>query len=141
MRVLTHPFFVVLCFCCVIISGEQMGGIYLFYILLGLPHLVLHSVFGVLGIALLLIAYRHHLKRTFFLRVAGAVFMRVAGAVFMIASLLYFFLQQNGSYNYNTFHELLPVSTLIIFTVVVTIFIFKNLFVTFNASDKPRRVS
>lgn len=133
MRVLTHPFFVVLCFCCVIISGEQMGGIYLFYILLGLPHLVLHSVFGVLGIALLLIAYRHHLKRTFFLRVAGAVFM--------IASLLYFFLQQNGSYNYNTFHELLPVSTLIIFTVVVTIFIFKNLFVTFNASDKPRRVS
>lgn len=118
MRVLTHPFFVVLCFCCVIISGEQMGGIYLFYILLGLPHLVLHSVFGVLGIALLLIAYRHHLKRTFFLRVAGAVFM--------IASLLYFFLQRNGGYNYNTFHEVLPVTTLIIFTVVVIIFIFKK---------------
>ena len=133
MRVLTHPFFVVLCFCCVIISGEQMGGIYLFYILLGLPHLVLHSVFGVLGIALLLITYRHHLTRTFFLRVAGAVFM--------ITSLLYFFLQQNGSYNYNTFHELLPVSTLIIFTVVVTIFIFKNLFITINTTDKPHRVS
>jgi len=96
-----------------------MGGFYLLYILLGLPHFVLHAILGILGIICLLFTYYN--KKT------GMLFLRALGAFFMIASLLYFFLQENGSYNYNTFHEMLPLSTLIVFGILIIVFIIINI--------------
>ena len=118
MKIITQPVFITLLFCMLIISGEQTGGFYLFYILLGLPHFVLHSVFACAGITCLLVSYNKKDKIT--------TLLRVSGALLMIASLLYFFLQPNGGYNNNTFHEILPLSMLILFSILISVFIGKN---------------
>ncbi len=117
--IITHPLFIVLLFCAIIISGEQMGGFYLLYILLGLPHFALHAVLGALGIICLL--------STYYIRKTWMFFLCVLGAIFMIISLLCFFLQPNGSYNYNTFHEVFPLSILVLFSVLIIVFIIKNI--------------
>jgi hypothetical protein len=91
-KILTHPLLIILVFCGIIISGEQMGGFYLLYILLG----------------------------------AGC----------MIASLVYFFLQPNGRYNYNTFYEALPLITLVIFSVLIIVFILSNSTRLFHKTGK-----
>ena len=116
-KILTHPLLIILIFCGIIISGEQMGGFYLLYILLGLPHFVVHSVLGIVGIICLLLTY--YAKQTRGL-------LSVIGAVCMIASLLYFFLQPNGRYNYNTFSEPLPLLTLIVFGALIVFFLVSN---------------
>jgi len=118
-KILTHPLVIILIFCGIIISGEQAGGFYLFYILLGLPHLVAHAVLGMLGIVCLLFSYYNKTIITSFLCVLGALFM--------IASLLFFFLQAGGSYNYSTFHEGLPLSVLILFIVLIVLFMLNNI--------------
>jgi hypothetical protein len=132
-RVINHPLFIVCMFCAIIISGEQMGGFYLLYILLGLPHFVPHAILGVLGIVCLLFTYYNKQKMTFLLRVLGAAFT--------IASLLYFFLQPNGSYNYNTFNEALPLSTLVIFGIVVINFILRNIAGLLHLTGKKRHIT
>jgi len=127
-KIFTHPLFIILLFCGITVSGEQIGGFYLFYILLGLPHFALHAVLGILGIACLMFTYYN--------KTIIVSLLRVLGATFMIASLLYFFMQRNGSYNYNTLHEAFPLITLIVFTIVIVVFILTNIFALFNSTHK-----
>jgi hypothetical protein len=127
IKIITHPLVIILLFCGIIISGEETGGFYIFYILLGLPHFVLHSVLGILGIISLL--FTHYNKKI------KLSFLRVLGACFMISSLLYFFLQPNGSYNYDTFHQMLPLSILIVFGILIAVFIFFNTYTLLNNKE------
>jgi hypothetical protein len=127
IKIITHPLVIILLFCGIIISGEETGGFYIFYILLGLPHLVLHSVLGILGIISLL--FTHYNKKI------KLSFLRVLGACCMISSLLYFFLQPNGSYNYDTFHQILPLSILIVFGILIAVFIFFNTYTLLNNKE------
>jgi hypothetical protein len=119
INIITHPLFIIVFFCGLIISGEQMGGFYLLYILLGLPHLALHSVLGIAGIILLLAAYFNGPRQL--------CVSRLVAISCMAASLVCFFMQANGSYNYNTFHETLPLALLIIFCAIAIIFITINI--------------
>lgn len=118
-KIVTHPLLIIFLFCVILISGEEIGGFYLFYILLGLLHLALHAVLGFLGIACLLFAYRNK-------TLIGSS-LRVLGAILMISSLTYFFLQPNGNYNYDTFHLALPLSTLIVFSIMTIVFTLINI--------------
>ena len=127
IKIITHPLVIILLFCGIIISGEETGGFYIFYILLGLPHFVLHSVLGILGIISLL--FTHYNKKI------KLSFVRVLGACCMISSLLYFFLQPNGSYNYDTFHQILPLSILIVFGILIAVFIFFNTYTLLNNKE------
>lgn len=117
IKIITHPILIIALFSFLLISGEENGGFYLFYLLLGLPHFALHSVLGILGIICLLIT---HYKKS------SVSLLRVLGAFFMVVSLLWFFLQPNGSYNYDTFHSALPLILLVIFGVLIIIFICYN---------------
>jgi hypothetical protein len=123
-KVITHPLLIILFFCGILISGEQMGGIYLLYLLLGLPHLVSHSVLGITGILCLLFSYYSK-------KLMGIV-TNIVGGICMIASLVYFFIQPNGSYNNGTFYQFLPLLSLIIFGVLVLIFVISNVISVFN---------
>ncbi|MFT4155135.1 hypothetical protein [Parafilimonas sp.] len=116
--IITHPLLIILLFCGIIISGEEMGGFYLLYILLGLPHFVIHSILGISGIFCLMLAY--YIKKS-----KGYLF-NIFGASCMCGSLIYFFIQPNASYNYGTFHETLPMITLCAFGALVTYFIISN---------------
>ena len=115
---LLHPLFLVLLFCCVIISGQSIGGFYIWYIMLGLPHGVLHSILGLTGIILVLTG-----------TIKKSSILYLAGPLLMVASLMRFFLQPGGSYNYQTFYQPIPLLLLIFFGTVSLTFIVQNLFV------------
>jgi hypothetical protein len=124
-KVISHPLLIVFLFSLIAISGEQMGGLYLFYLLLGLPHLIIHSVLGLVGICFLLFSSYNTGK-------TSASIFNLLGACCMIGSLLFFFLQPEGSYNYNTFYEIFTLTTLILFGAFIAIFIIQNLISLFH---------
>jgi hypothetical protein len=117
-RIITHPLFIILIFCGVLISGEAMGGFYLLYILLGLPYFAFHSIAGIIGIVCLFFSY--------YSKKGTQPVLNIVGAICITASLVYFFLQPTGEYNYNTFSQFLPLLTVILFVIFLLIFIISN---------------
>jgi hypothetical protein len=124
-KVIAHPLLLILSFCAIIISGEHLGGFYIMYIAMGLSVAAFHSIFGTIGILCLLIS--HYSKTRSFV-------LNLAGITCMIVSLFRFFLQPNGSYNYNTFNQFLPLASLIIFGILSVIFIIFNCIKLFKVS-------
>lgn len=118
-RILTHPGIVCILFCFIIISGESTGYFYLTLLMLGLSHGLLHSILGIGG--LLLIAFGSLKKNS-----ASNVVIRLLGSVCLLLSLIRFFTQPGGSYNYNTFREGVPLILLIVFCIVLVVFIFNQ---------------
>ena len=119
LSVIINPVIVVILFCCIIISGESNGGLYIWYILLGLPHAAIHSLLGAAGIVLVMFGNfpKNPFKKSAF---------NIAGGLLMAMSLGYFFMQQGGSYNWQTFHLPLPLLIVVIFAVIIVGFIMKN---------------
>jgi len=99
---------------------SKMGGFYLFYVLLGLPHFTLHSVLGITGILMLFISVVTHKKRL-------SAVLNIAGLICLAGSLVRFFSQPGGSYNYQTFQSLWPYVMMLIFAVVAIIFVVWNI--------------
>ena len=115
-----HPITVCILFCSLVISGESNGGFYIFILLLGLPHGVLHSLLGMTGILLLISSFypkRLNLVAT----------LRLISSICFVSSLVRFFTQPGGSYDYPTFHQFVPLTILIVFVVSLISFVFKQL--------------
>jgi len=121
-RILVHPVTICLLFSFLIISGEESAFFYLALLILGLPHGVLHAIFGIAGIAILL--------STIFMKEGNTLYiLRLAGAVCLILSLLRFFTQPGASYNYNTLRESVPLILLILFSILLLLFIVNQLYI------------
>ena len=56
-NILTHPLLLITSFLFILISGEHLGGFYLMYILIALPHGGIHSLLALTGIVLLVCSY------------------------------------------------------------------------------------
>ncbi len=133
VRILTHPILLILSFCFLIISGEAMGGFFLIYLLFGLPHGGLHSILGFAGIALLIIALyssKHNHK---------SEVLQITGALCFAGSLICFFTQPGASYNYDTFYQTVPLSTIILFTVLLLFFVAVNIHRIIKLRSSPPR--
>lgn len=116
-KILTHPLLLIFSFCAIVISGEHTGGIYLLYLAMGLPILALHSIVGGIGILCLLLSQYGRGR-------SGLI--NILGMLCMIVSLFLFFLQPNGSYNYATFSQVVPMASLIVFSILAVVFIVVN---------------
>lgn len=110
-------------FLLIIVSGESFANIYLFYIVLALPHTGIHSILGVLGIGILIFNYAKY-KNNFSYQIEPI--LNITGALFLIGSLFSFFYNDVEHYNYGTFKETVPLVILILFLLIVLIFITKN---------------
>ena len=119
-RFLVHPVTIGLLFCCLIISGESIGGFYILYLFIGLPHGVLHSFLGTAGILFLIAS-------AFFQKVLVVALLRLAASLCFIVSLIRFFTQPGASYNYSTFHQSVPMLVLIVFIIALSLFVYKQL--------------
>ncbi len=119
-RFLIHPVTICLLFCCLIISGESTGGFYILYLLIGLPHGVLHSLLGTAGVVVLILSL--YFKKSSVVASLGLV----ASGCFLL-SLIRFFTQRGASYNYATFRQFVPLAILIVFLLCLLLFIFKQL--------------
>lgn len=124
-NILTHPFIISLLFCVLIISGQSRAWLYIFLLFLGLPYLTFHSIIGLIGLLLVLLTMV--ITDRSFKYIVGFL-----GAISMAISIISFFIQSGGSYNYNTFRELVPLCLLIVYGVLLSSFIVMNLSRIYN---------
>ena len=124
LNFITHPVTIIICFLFVLIIGEHLGGFYLLYILLALPHGSIHAVLALLGITLLLLT-NHSRKKKFDYWIKPI--LNIAGVIMLPLSLFLFFYKDKDHYNESTFYQAVPVTILGIFIILVIIFFFKNI--------------
>ena len=120
LKILGHPYTVVISFLLLLISGEHFGGFYILYILLALPHGGIHAVLAVLGIAVLLF---NQYKRPVAI---VAVLASFAGLIFLLLSLFFFFYNDSSRYNAATFEQTIPLLSLAGFGIFVLSSIVNN---------------
>lgn len=107
-KILSHPYTLIICFCCIVISGEHSGGFYAMYILLGLPFGALHALLAVVGILALLISHQFNNRE------ALSRFINVLGLFLLLGSIGYFFWADKKNYNYESFDQFIPLATMIL---------------------------
>lgn len=130
LKILIHPVTICLLFCFLIISGEESAFFYIFVLLLGLPHGVLHSILGITGMLLLL--------SSGFMKERSALYiLRLAGALCLILSLVRFFTQPGASYNYNTLRESVPLILLLIFAFLLLLFMINQVYLLISKRKPP----
>jgi len=123
IKLITHPVTLIICFSLVLISGEHIGGFYLLYILLGLPHGAIHSVLALGGIAILLFS-NYKYKRIFTFLIEP--FLNITGVVLLSLSLFLFFYKDDQHYNYSTFNQTVPLITIAVFVLLIVSFFVSN---------------
>jgi hypothetical protein len=137
LKIITHPYTLITSFLLIIISGEHLGGFYALYILLALFYGGMHSLLGVSGVILLIVA--RNLKGKAQNSFSGI--LNIGGAIFMILSIIIFFYMDKDGYNYGTFHQTVPIISLILFGLLVLLFLSKNVVQTFIRKHVDTKVS
>lgn len=123
IKLFTHPVVVIIAFLLILISGEHLGGFYLLYILLGLPHGAVHSLFAVVGIGLLLFS-NYKYQQQFIFNIEPV--LNIMGLIMLLLSLFLFFYNDKSHYNYGTFYQTIPIILLSVFALLVAGFLFNN---------------
>ncbi|MBC7886653.1 MAG: hypothetical protein H7Z13_02105 [Ferruginibacter sp.] len=124
IKIISHPATLIICFLLVLISGQHLGGFYLLYILLGLPHGAVHSILGVMGVGILLFSHYKY-KRAFIYMIEPL--LNIAGVILLGLSLFLFFYNDRSQYNYSTFYETLPQISMVLFAFLIASFLVINL--------------
>lgn len=109
LRVLSHPYTLILCYSFIMISGEHWGGFYATYILLALPAGYIHSLLACGGIVV--IAVNYHWTRKQKSNVTTQM-INVLGVLMLVSSLIYFFKKDVRHYNWGTLEQPYPLFTL-----------------------------
>ena len=126
IKILGHPYTVVISFMLLLISGEHFGGFYILYVLLGLPHGAIHSILPIPGMVILL--FKNHKKI-----VPGvSVLLNLVGLIFLLLSLFFFFYNDPSHYNAATFAQTVPLATFILFGVFVICSMVSNFLLLFQ---------
>lgn len=112
ITILSHPFVQVFSFLIIMISGESFGGPYGMYLFFAVKEGYLYAIVGIaaLVITLVSLAFRHNAKIK-----PG---LRITGTVGMVLSLFIFFKTGTG-YNNGTFHQAVPLLTILLFILVI----------------------
>jgi len=125
-NIITHPYIVIISFFIIMISGQHLGGFYLLYLLLALPHGGVHSLLALFGIVLLLISYNKYKRKKIYLIES---IINMVAIILLILSLFSFFYNDKEHYNFGTFYQIVPQITLVIFSIVALTFLLDNVLV------------
>jgi hypothetical protein len=124
VKIIIHPITLIICFLLILISGEHLGGFYLLYILLGLPHGADYSIFAIAGMSILLFNYIKY-KSEF--NYAIEPILNIAGLILLVLSLFLFFYDDKSHYNYSTFYQTTPMIIMSVFIILIVSFLVSNL--------------
>lgn len=130
--ILSHPLTLIFCFSIILISGESWGGPYLEYVLLGLHGHVLHSYLALAGIAVVFLSYAKYKAGGYPI----SLILNVLGLGLMLYALMVFFIRSHG-YNAATFHQFIPVASIILFGLVALLFLVRSVRAFTRASSAP----
>ncbi len=133
IKILTHPYTVIISFFIILINGEGWGGFFLLYLLFGLPYAAIHSLLALMGIGLLLFSNQKYKRKKEYM-IEGL--MEILGVLLLLLSLFLFFYNDKQHYNYGTFYQLVPVITLILFSIIALTSIVVNVMAIFRISTK-----
>ena len=123
IKLFTHPVLIIIAFLLILISGEHLGGFYLLYILLGLPHGAVHSLLAIVGIGLLFFT-NYKYQQQFMFNIEPV--LNIMGGIMILLSLFLFFYNDKSHYNYGTFYQTIPIILLSVFSLLVVGFLFNN---------------
>ncbi len=123
IKILTHPYTVIISLFIILINGEGFGGFFILYLLFGLPYAVIHSLLALLGVVLLLANYSNYRGKKEGLPNYA---IEIMGVLLLILSIFIFFYRDKQHYNYGTFVQLVPVITLILFAIIALLSIVVN---------------
>ena len=101
IKLFGHPVMTICLFLVILISGESIGGVYLFYLLLALPHGLIHSILAIMGIILLLVSYTS-IKNVGNL---AKTYINITGIFLLGFSIFSFFYNDKEHYNYGSFNS------------------------------------
>lgn len=129
IKILTHPYTVIISFFIILINGEGWGGFFLLYLLFGLPYGAIHSILALLGIGLLLFTYRKYKRKK---EAIIECSFEILGVLLLLLSLFLFFYNDKQHYNYGTFYQIVPVIMLILFLLIALISIVSNVITVYK---------
>jgi uncharacterized membrane protein len=121
IKILGHPYALVISFLFLLISGEHLGGFYILYLLIALPHGGLHSILAIIGIAAILVAFHRNIKLT------TSALLSIVGFALLIVSVYLFFANDTTHYNSDTFFQTAPLTTFFIFGFIGICFLISQL--------------
>jgi hypothetical protein len=138
IKIITHPVLLIISFLFILISGQHLGGFYLLYLLLALPHLGIHAVSAIIGIILLLFRYfKFNRQRKYIIEPV----INIIGAGCLVFSLYKFFNNDKQGYNDGTFEELVPQITLVLFGLLTIAFVINKIIKIFVKKPFNRNLS
>ena len=123
LNILTHPVVLIISFLLILISGQHFGGFYLIYLLFALPHGGIHAIFGFTGILIILFSY-YKFKGIRQYRIES--FLNIAGLLFLLCSIFFFFYNDKQGYNYQTFDQVVPLISLVLFAIISLFYLVSN---------------
>lgn len=124
LKIISHPITLIICFLLILISGQHLGGFYLLYIVLGLPHGAIHSVLASAGIGILLFCDIKYKSGSHYLIVP---WLNIISLLLLILSLFLFFYNDRDHYNYGTFYQTVPLIIMGLFAIVAIVFLLANI--------------
>jgi hypothetical protein len=123
LKILTHPWLLVPSFCFILISGEALAQFYAVHLVMSVQEGMMHGILGIAGIIIIIVGHLVFKNRNPKIeRITNLI-----GVGLMIGSLYIFFANDRQSYNANTFSEILPLATVLIFVALAFLFIVSNL--------------
>lgn len=122
-KIITHPATLIISFLYIIISGEHVGGPYVWYLIMAAPYGIGRVWWAAAGILSLLISHTEAAGKRKVLRSC----LRITGALELAISLFVFFrAEDKNCYNCGTFEQTIPLMTLILFGVLGMLVIFRS---------------
>ncbi|MGC4037892.1 MAG: hypothetical protein QM764_18155 [Chitinophagaceae bacterium] len=122
IKIIGHPYTVIISFLLLMISGEHLGGPYILYIMLALPYLAIHALLAIAGIILLLIVYKLVRSKVI------SIFLNIAAYASMLLSLYFFFSNDSAGYNDDTFYQPVPLFTFGLFAIILLASLIRSLY-------------
>ncbi len=138
IKIITHPYTLIISFLLIMISGEHLGGFYLLYLLLALPVGAIHSLLALAGISVLLFNYHKYGRRKTHLIVPV---LNIIGLLLLFCSIYAFFYNDKEHYNYGTFYQTVPLLTLIITGLIALCFLANNIWLGNTKKESNRIMS
>ena len=105
-------------FLLIIISGEHFGGFYLLYIIMGLYGGASHAILAFSGLLFIFTGYKIYRVKQNILK----PFLYLVGISLMVVALVTFFVGSHG-YNNSTFHQTIPILSLVLFSLSAFFFV------------------